>query len=86
MTELIQFLQDDKAIREERKKARKNRDKYTGVSSDEFSGSGFGPSKGRSHVGTLSSDFKVKHVCKWSNFVLHGSIFNYTVDIVRFNT
>jgi epsin len=47
VTELIQFLQDDKAIREERKKARQNRDKYTGVSSDEFSGSGgFGPSKG----------------------------------------
>ncbi|KAL5262991.1 hypothetical protein ACHWQZ_G008415 [Mnemiopsis leidyi] len=47
VTELIQFLQDDKAIRDERKKARKNRDKYTGVSSDEFSGSGFGPSKAR---------------------------------------
>lgn len=47
MTELIAFLQDDKAIRDERKKARKNRDKYTGVSSDEFSGSGFGPSKSK---------------------------------------
>eukprot|EP00116_Pleurobrachia_bachei_P012059 sb/3472321/ len=43
--ELIQFLQDDNAIRDERKKARKNRDKYTGVSSDEFSGFGGGGSK-----------------------------------------
>ena len=51
VTELIQFLQDDKMIRDERKKARKNRDKYTGVSSDEFSGSGFGPSKGELKLG-----------------------------------
>ena len=42
VTELVQFLQDDNAIRDERKKARKNRDKYTGVSSDEFSGYGGG--------------------------------------------
>lgn len=32
--QLIEFIQDDDALREERKKAKKNRDKYVGVSSD----------------------------------------------------
>lgn len=62
VTELIQFLQDDKMIRDERKKARKNRDKYTGVSSDEFSGSGFGPSKG-----SFSSGIFDKAKSKWDD-------------------
>ncbi|KAJ0050082.1 hypothetical protein NL108_011846, partial [Boleophthalmus pectinirostris] len=32
--ELVDFIQDDDRLREERKKAKKNRDKYVGVSSD----------------------------------------------------
>ncbi|XP_026186114.1 clathrin interactor 1a isoform X2 [Mastacembelus armatus] len=32
--ELVEFVQDDDRLREERKKAKKNRDKYIGVSSD----------------------------------------------------
>lgn len=36
--ELIEFVQDDDRLREERKKAKKNRDKYIGVSSDSMSG------------------------------------------------
>ncbi|XP_026081094.1 clathrin interactor 1-like [Carassius auratus] len=36
--ELIEFIQDDDRLREERKKAKKNRDKYIGVSSDSMSG------------------------------------------------
>lgn len=32
--ELVDFVQDDDRLREERKKAKKNRDKYIGVSSD----------------------------------------------------
>ncbi|XP_072295884.1 clathrin interactor 1a [Eucyclogobius newberryi] len=32
--ELVDFIQDDERLREERKKAKKNRDKYVGVSSD----------------------------------------------------
>ena len=32
--ELIDFIQDDSRLRDERKKAKKNRDKYIGVSSD----------------------------------------------------
>jgi telomere length regulation protein len=34
--EVISFLQDDEKIREERRKAKKTRDKYVGVSSNEF--------------------------------------------------
>uniref|UniRef100_A0A672MUU8 Clathrin interactor 1-like n=1 Tax=Sinocyclocheilus grahami TaxID=75366 RepID=A0A672MUU8_SINGR len=36
--ELLEFVQDDDRLREERKKAKKNRDKYIGVSSDSMSG------------------------------------------------
>lgn len=32
--ELVEFIQDDEKLREERKKAKKNKDKYVGVSSD----------------------------------------------------
>jgi len=32
--ELIDFVQDDDRLREERKKAKKNKDKYIGMSSD----------------------------------------------------
>uniref|UniRef100_H3DI53 Clathrin interactor 1a n=1 Tax=Tetraodon nigroviridis TaxID=99883 RepID=H3DI53_TETNG len=32
--ELVEFIQDDERLREERKKAKKNKDKYVGVSSD----------------------------------------------------
>lgn len=34
--QLIEFIQDDDILREERKKAKKNRDKYIGVASDGF--------------------------------------------------
>lgn len=32
--EMVDFAQDDDRLREERKKSKKNRDKYIGVSSD----------------------------------------------------
>lgn len=32
--ELIEFIQDDEKLREERKKAKKNKDKYVGMSSE----------------------------------------------------
>lgn len=32
--EMVEFVQDDERLREERKKAKKNKDKYVGVSSD----------------------------------------------------
>jgi predicted aminopeptidase len=36
--ELVEFAQDDDRLREERKKAKKNKDKYVGVSSDSVGG------------------------------------------------
>lgn len=36
--ELIDFIQDDDKLREERKKAKKNKDKYIGMSSDMMGG------------------------------------------------
>lgn len=45
VTEMIDFVQDDEKLRDERKKAKKNKDKYVGMSSDSNSGfksKGFG--------------------------------------------
>ncbi|KAK2849385.1 hypothetical protein Q5P01_009219 [Channa striata] len=39
--ELVEFVQDDERLREERKKAKKNRDKYIGVSSDSMGYRGY---------------------------------------------
>ncbi|XP_031663945.1 clathrin interactor 1 isoform X2 [Oncorhynchus kisutch] len=39
--EMVEFVQDDDQLREERKKAKKNKDKYIGVSSDSTGGGGF---------------------------------------------
>ena len=43
VSDMIEFIQDDDRLREERKKAKKNKDKYVGMSSDSmgFRGSGF---------------------------------------------
>uniref|UniRef100_A0A8C2ZPG8 Clathrin interactor 1b n=1 Tax=Cyclopterus lumpus TaxID=8103 RepID=A0A8C2ZPG8_CYCLU len=38
--EMVEFIQDDDRLREERKKAKKNKDKYIGVSSDSMEGGG----------------------------------------------
>ncbi|XP_072519822.1 clathrin interactor 1a isoform X2 [Salminus brasiliensis] len=40
--EMVEFVQDDDRLREERKKAKKNRDKYIGVSSDSMAGFRYG--------------------------------------------
>lgn len=40
--EMVEFIQDDDRLREERKKAKKNKDKYIGVSSDSLGGGGGG--------------------------------------------
>ena len=39
--DLLEFVQDDDRLREERKKAKKNKDKYVGMSSDTMGGGGF---------------------------------------------
>ena len=41
--DLIEFIQDDDRLREERKKAKKNKDKYIGMSSDAMGGMGVRP-------------------------------------------
>ena len=43
--EMIEFVQDDDKLREERKKAKKNKDKYIGLSNDSM-GMGYGGSGG----------------------------------------
>lgn len=43
--DLIDFIQDDNRLREERKKAKKNKDKYVGVSSESMGFRGSGNSK-----------------------------------------
>ncbi|XP_040036677.2 clathrin interactor 1 isoform X1 [Gasterosteus aculeatus] len=40
--EMVEFIQDDDRLRDERKKAKKNKDKYIGVSSDSMGGGGGG--------------------------------------------
>lgn len=40
--ELIDFIQDDDKLRDERKKAKKNKDKYVGMSSSAMGGGGGG--------------------------------------------
>ncbi|KAK7068721.1 Clathrin interactor 1 [Halocaridina rubra] len=42
--DLLDFIQDDNRLREERKKAKKNKDKYVGVSSDSMGFRSHGPS------------------------------------------
>ena len=43
--DLIDFIQDDNRLRDERKKAKKNKDKYVGVSSESMGFRGSGHSK-----------------------------------------
>lgn len=41
---MVEFVQDDDRLREERKKAKKNRDKYIGVSSESMGDFRYGES------------------------------------------
>ena len=54
--EIVEFIQDDDRLREERKKAKKNRDKYVGIDS-EFSSSSSHHRIGGSGGGGGFSDF-----------------------------
>lgn len=51
--ELIDFIQDDDKLRDERKKAKKNKDKYIGMSSDAMGG-------GIKHSGNSFDDFRYR--------------------------
>ncbi|KAH8382042.1 hypothetical protein KR009_001559, partial [Drosophila setifemur] len=69
--ELIDFIQDDDRLREERKKAKKNKDKYIGMSSDAMggmrgSGGGFGGySGGGSSGGYNDGDHRSSRGDNW---------------------
>ena len=61
VTDMLEFVQDDDRLREERKKAKKNKDKYIGMSSDSMgfrSGYGGGSSGGFSDSGWKGFDSK----------------------------
>ncbi|KAF5899923.1 clathrin interactor 1-like, partial [Clarias magur] len=47
--EMVEFVQDDDRLREERKKAKKNRDKYIGVSSDSMGDYRYGGDRYETH-------------------------------------
>uniref|UniRef100_A0A182JZQ3 ENTH domain-containing protein n=1 Tax=Anopheles christyi TaxID=43041 RepID=A0A182JZQ3_9DIPT len=55
--ELIDFIQDDDRLREERKKAKKNKDKYIGMSSEAMGGMRYGGSSGGGGGGGGSMDY-----------------------------
>ena len=55
--EMVEFVQDDDRLREERKKAKKNKDKYIGVSSGSRGGTG-GAVCGGPVGGALGGNFK----------------------------
>lgn len=55
--QLVEFIQDDERLREERKKAKKNKDKYIGVAADQMGGFGsFGRSSSSTGGGGGYSD------------------------------
>lgn len=54
--ELIDFIQDDDRLRDERKKAKKNKDKYIGMSSDAMGMRSFGGVGGGGGGGSTSND------------------------------
>lgn len=61
--EMVEFVQDDDRLREERKKAKKNKDKYVGVSSDSMGG-GVGSVKNRKYI-------KIISLLKLTRFKMH---------------
>ena len=87
--EIIEFIQDDERLREERKKAKKNRDKYVGIDSDcvstsssrsggfsDFSRTGFGSDFKKSNISDLDDK-------EWrsSNPTIHERISDITSKV-----
>lgn len=58
VTDMLEFVQDDDRLRDERKKAKKNKDKYVGLSSDMSSFRGSGGGGGGGGGETWDSDWK----------------------------
>lgn len=76
--EMVEFVQDDDRLREERKKPKKNKDKYIGVSSDSMGGGGGSFKNCKTlteffqQINSNKTDDAVK-MCKLSKNVLNGS-------------
>lgn len=66
MRDLIEFIQNDDRLREERKKAKKNKDKYIGMSSDAMGGmrSNFDDFRYRENFSSSSSRTRDEGGCK----------------------
>ncbi len=62
MTELIALVNDDVRLKDERSKAKANRDKYKGVSNDDVA---FGKSKYAAHL--LESRLSLMAPCRYSS-------------------
>lgn len=64
--DLIDFIQDDDKLRDERKKAKKNKDKYVGLSAE--AANRFGGGGGGNFGGSGYRDRYEKGDCKWLTF------------------
>ncbi|KAL3042686.1 hypothetical protein OYC64_020577 [Pagothenia borchgrevinki] len=63
--EMVEFVQDDDRLREERKKAKKNKDKYIGVSCDSMGGGGAVVLAGGGGVGGIIKNSNELDRSKW---------------------
>ncbi|XP_061171574.1 clathrin interactor 1-like isoform X11 [Saccostrea echinata] len=81
--ELVEFIQDDERLREERKKAKKNRDKYIGMSGDSYSsGSRYSDRYDEDPVSSGSrSKYKLDEIDDWDSG--NKSIATEAVDKVK---
>lgn len=82
MRDLIEFIQNDDRLREERKKAKKNKDKYIGMSSDTTGGmrSNFDDFRHRENYSNSSRSNNEEKGCKF--FSLNDL---YTIKINNFS-
>jgi len=85
--ELIDFIQDDDRLREERKKAKKNKDKYIGMSSDAMgmrSGgySGYSGGSGGGGGGYNDSDYRSSRGDNWCK--LATPLLKFSLPIITF--
>lgn len=78
--EMVEFVQDDDRLREERKKAKKNKDKYIGVSSDSMGGSGGGGGGGLGVGGGGGGGVNLKN-CMWCGLNYYCLLFHISIKL-----
>ncbi|XP_048744611.2 clathrin interactor 1-like isoform X8 [Ostrea edulis] len=81
--DLVEFIQDDERLREERKKAKKNRDKYIGMSGDSYSTNRYSDKYDEepSSVGGGRSNHNLDEIDDWDSG--NKSIASEAVDKVK---